>query len=140
MLLLQKNQKKLSAKKLLPLILPFLFLAGIWLGVFASQKTDREFDSYTRSLFVSQLSGSTLSLHYTLADPAAWDLDRQEVSLGSAVAEDPAALRSFLENSRSLLESFPYESLSRENQLTYDILHLFFDTELSADNEYILAE
>lgn len=140
MLLLQKNQKKLSAKKLLPLILPFLFLAGIWLGVFASQKTDREFDSYTRSLFVSQLSGSTLSLHYTLADPAAWDLDRQEVSLGSAMAEDPAALRSFLENSRSLLESFPYESLSRENQLTYDILHLFFDTELSAENEYILAE
>ena len=140
MLLLQKNQKKLSAKKLLPLILPFLFLAGIWLGVFASQKTDREFDSYTRSLFVSQLYGSTLSLHYTLADPAAWDLDRQEVSLGSAVAEDPAALRSFLENSRSLLESFPYESLSRENQLTYDILHLFFDTELSAENEYILAE
>lgn len=140
MLLLQKNQKKLSAKKLLPLILPFLFLAGIWLGVFASQKTDREFDSYTRSLFVSQLSGSTLSLHYTLADPAAWDLDLQEVSLGSAVAEDPAALRSFLENSRSLLESFPYESLSRENQLTYDILHLFFDTELSAANEYILAE
>ena len=140
MLLLQKNQKKLSAKKLLPLILPFLFLAGIWLGVFASQKTDREFDYYTRSLFVSQLSGSTLSLHYTLADPAAWDLDRQEVSLGSAVAEDPAALRSFLENSRSLLESFPYESLSRENQLTYDILHLFFDTELSAENEYILAE
>ncbi len=140
MLLLQKNQKKLSAKKLLPLILPFLFLAGIWLGVFASQKTDREFDSYTRSLFVSQLSGSTLSLHYTLADPAAWDLDRQEVSLGSAVAEDPAALRSFLENSRSLLESFPYESLSRENQLTYDILHLFFDTELSAENKYILAE
>lgn len=140
MLLLQKNQKKLSAKKLLPLILPFLFLAGIWLGVFASQKTDREFDSYTRSLFVSQLSGSTLSLHYTLADPAAWDLDRQEVSLGSAVAEDPAALRSFLENSRSLLESFPYESLSRKNQLTYDILHLFFDTELSAENEYILAE
>ena len=140
MLLLQKNPKKLSAKKLLPLILPFLFLAGIWLGVFASQKTDREFDSYTRSLFVSQLSGSTLSLHYTLADPAAWDLDRQEVSLGSAVAEDPAALRSFLENSRSLLESFPYESLSRENQLTYDILHLFFDTELSAENEYILAE
>ena len=140
MLLLQKNQKKLSAKKLLPLILPFLFLAGIWLGVFASQKTDREFDSYTRSLFVSQLSGSTLGLHYTLADPAAWDLDRQEVSLGSAVAEDPAALRSFLENSRSLLESFPYESLSRENQLTYDILHLFFDTELSAENEYILAE
>lgn len=140
MLLLQKNQKKLSAKKLLPLILPFLFLAGIWLGVFASQKTDREFDSYTRSLFVSQLSGSTLSLHYTLADPAAWDLDRQEVSLGSAVAEDPSALRSFLENSRSLLESFPYESLSRENQLTYDILHLFFDTELSAENEYILAE
>lgn len=140
MLLLQKNQKKLSAKKLLPLILPFLFLAGIWLGVFASQKTDREFDSYTRSLFVSQLSGSTLSLHYTLADPAAWDLDLQEVSLGSAVAEDPAALRSFLENSRSLLESFPYESLSRENQLTYDILHLFFDTELSAENEYILAE
>src|SRR5699024_4731255 len=97
-------------------------------------------DSYTRSLFVSQLSGSTLSLHYTLADPAAWDLDLQEVSLGSAVAEDPAALRSFLENSRSLLESFPYESLSRENQLTYDILHLFFDTELSAENEYILAE
>ena len=56
------------------------------------------------------------------------------------MAEDPAALRSFLENSRSLLESFPYESLSRENQLTYDILHLFFDTELSAENEYILAE
>ena len=84
MLLLQKNQKKLSAKKLLPLILPFLFLAGIWLGVFASQKTDREFDSYTRSLFVSQLSGSTLSLHYTLADPAAWDLDRQEVSRRSS--------------------------------------------------------
>ena len=140
MLLLQKKQKQLSAKKLLPLIPPFIFLAGIWFGVFASQKTDREFDSYTRSLFVSQLSGSTLSLHYTLADPAAWDLDRQEVSLGSAVAEDPAALRSFLENSRSLLESFPYESLSRENQLTYDILHLFFDTELSAENEYILAE
>lgn len=140
MLLLPKNQKKIPARRLLPLILPLLFLAGIWLGVFVSRRSDREFDSYTRSLFVSQLSGSTLSLHYTLADPAAWDLDDKKATLGSAVAEDSAALYSYLENSRTLLESFPYENLSRENQLTYDILHLFFDTELSADNKYILTE
>ncbi|MGI6010663.1 MAG: DUF885 domain-containing protein [Ruminococcus sp.] len=131
---------KKSKKQILLLSLPFLFLAGIWLGVLAAGNTDREFENYTDSLFAGQLSGNTLNLHYTLADPAAYGLQQETATLGAAISQDPDAYFTSLENADSILESFPYHSLSQENKITYDILKLYYDTELSEENQYLLSE
>lgn len=131
---------KKPKKKSLLLALPFVFLVGIWLGALAGSNTDRKFEDYTDSLFAGQLSGNTLSLHYTLADPKAYGLEQKTASLGSAAAEDPDAYFTSLENASSILRSFPYKSLSRENRITYDILELYYDTELSQENQYLLSE
>ncbi|MGI6008363.1 MAG: DUF885 domain-containing protein [Ruminococcus sp.] len=131
---------KKSKKHKILLALPFIFLLGIWIGVLAGKSADREFEKYTESLFAESLSGNTLSLHYTLADPSGYGLEQETATLGTAVPENPSASFAALENESRRLKNFSYESLSEKNRLTYDILELYYETELSGENQYLLAE
>lgn len=116
-----------------------IFITGILLGALTGSTADRRFEDYTEQFAREQLSQNTLNLHYTLADPSASGIRDYQVSLGE-VTTNPDAFFVTLENEREKLLSFRYESLSDDNQLTYDILKLYFDTELSDDNQYYLME
>ena len=82
--------------QLLPQSLPFS----------APGKTaDSKFRTYTRELFRQELSGNTLSLHYTLKNPSAYGIQEKDVSLGSYNI-DPEAACAAAENALSRLHTF----------------------------------
>ena len=79
------------------------------------------FRNYTLQLFRNDVSASTLNLHYTLKNPKAYGITNAPITFG-AFQTTPALSLVFYENCEASLDKFSYKTLSRENQLTYDIL------------------
>ena len=123
------------------LILCAAFVLGIGLGSLTSHffSEDAKFQAFTEKLFQAEASGSTLNLHYTLAHPEDYGISSQEITLGE-ISVDPTASYAQMESYEGKLNSFSYEELSQDNQLTLDLLLLFFHTERSLGDLYLLQE
>ena len=106
-------------------IIASLFLAAIFLsvGVFRHfhQDEDQRFENYTRSLFCQEVSGSTITLHYTLKEPSAYGIKDTPITYG-ACSTDTSAICASVENALALLQSYDRKELSSKNKLTYDVL------------------
>lgn len=89
------------------------------------------FDSFLEELFRSEVQSNTINLHFTLSHPENYGITETPITLG--VISDDATDKSLasLENTLSALESFDYDGLSTSQQLTYDILSDYLQTELS---------
>lgn len=103
-----------------------------------SQSADTAFQHFTDTLFRQELSANTLNLHYTLKDPGNYQINQPEISLVGYETDSVNAAAS-IENCLAALNQFPYDQLSEENQLTYDILKSYLETSLSGA-PYILYE
>ena len=129
-------------KKILTLCL--VFFLGIGMGYVSEHglSENSRFESFTENLFRAEVSGNTLTLHYALADPASQGIKKPAVSLGTvssdaASAEETARL---CQNYEKQLKNFHYSRLSKDNQLTLDMLLLYFHTRASLGKNYILDE
>ncbi len=124
-------------KKIIPILILSLLLSGCQIP---SSKTsaDESFRDFTYELFCEDVASSTLSLSYTLENPEAYGIDMTNVTFGSFDTDESLA-RASLENCRYRLEQYPYNALSTENQITYDILSHYVETSL-AGMDYILYE
>ncbi|HIR26823.1 MAG TPA: DUF885 domain-containing protein [Candidatus Choladousia intestinigallinarum] len=127
-------------RRLILLILAVLLggAAFLWLGIFQSE--ENKFQSFAEEVFTGELSGNTLNLHYTVADPSAYGLKDYPVTLGSCSPDSHRQSLSVLENYRKSLGDFSYEKLSASSQLTYDIFRDYLDTELAAGSMYLYEE
>ena len=65
-----------------------------------------DFDSFTMEIFRQELSGNTLSLHYTLADPASFDIAQEKISLGTLPATPDSESLAALQNLQIRLKAF----------------------------------
>lgn len=129
-------------KKILALCL--VFFLGIGMGYISEHglSENSRFESFTENLFRAEVSANTLTLHYALADPANQGIKKPAVSLGTvssdaASAEETARL---CQNYEKQLKNFHYSRLSKDNQLTLDMLLLYFHTRASLGKNYILDE
>lgn len=95
------------------------------------QKTNEEFSKFTHELFVNKISANTLTLHYTLSDPAANGIEGAPVTFGPYLPESAGNSAATLENALETLSSFSRQELSEANGLTYDILNLQIQNELA---------
>lgn len=124
-------------------VLCMAFITGLLLG-FREKKSlntaNQQFEEFSDTLFVQQVSANTLNLHYTLANPEAYGITDYDHSLGSIDTSQIAQYYSTLENCRGVLNTFSYSDLSLENQLTWDLLDLHFETELSLGKQFHLQE
>ena len=129
-------------KRTLGILLTFSIL--LLLGTFfysqhhTSQTEDQRFENYTDQLFRQELSGNTLSLHYTLKNPATYNIVNSSVSLDT-YQTDTSNLSASLENSLSLLHSYDKTKLSKRNQVTYEILEKHLSYSLKS-SQYLLYE
>lgn len=111
----------------------FLCLAlcfGLALGILSvrSGSEDQKFEKWTDELFRREITGNTLTLHYTLAHPETMGIRRPEPSLGS-ISWDAGQLADTCETCEKILSRFSEDELSEENRITRDMLLLYFHTQ-----------
>lgn len=111
--------KKRSATILI-ISLCTLFLL-VFIQRFPGRNENDRFEKYTSALFKEEVSSNTISLHYTLKNPDAYDIHDAPVSLGYFPTDTDAMCASY-ENALALLHSYDKKKLSGKNRLTYDVL------------------
>ncbi|MGN0404347.1 MAG: DUF885 domain-containing protein [Bariatricus sp.] len=130
-----------SRKKRISLILFFILILTIPVGcsqIGFSTSEDKAFCEFTHDLFCREVSSNTISLHYTLRNPADYGISDCPVTYGSFPSDPDAALAS-IENFQASLHRFHPSSLSDENRLTYEILDSYLETS-SQMAEYLLYQ
>lgn len=85
------------------------------------------FKKFTLSLFRQEASSTTINLHYTLQKPSEYGILNAPVTYGAFTTDSVSAMAS-IENCQSILRSFPYHLLTKENQLTFDVLNDYLET------------
>lgn len=130
---------KITFRKPPTLLFPALFLSFALVAGAAKNhifSEDSQFRSFTREVFQKEVSGSMLTLHYSLADPEKKNIARPAPTLGTVSYDNTASIHQCQEYLKKLL-SFSYSDLSRENRLTSDMLLLYFHTsEASLQNGF----
>lgn len=111
--------------------------AVLWLN---ETNSPSAFDAYMDTLFKEDIVENTINLHYTLAYPENYGITDYEVSLGSFTAEDFKENYDQLEQIKARLLKFNKKNLSREQQLTYDIVLDYVETELSVADLSLYTE
>lgn len=81
------------------------------------------FNDFLTELFINDVSTDTLTLHYKLKDPSAYNITLEEVSFGDFNLDNLDEELADLNETLDSLEAFDYDSLSVSQQLTYDILY-----------------
>ena len=119
---MQKFLKKFRQKPLfllLPSAAVFLILSVLFLHF--HQDADQAFSKYTSDLFRQEISGNTITLHYTLKNPENYGINNTPISYGQYTT-DPGLVRSSVDAERTRLQSHNRNALSKDNRLTYDVL------------------
>lgn len=138
--LILKHRKKIFL--ILPcclLVILISFLSGnaFWSSLHA-ESSDRQFRTFTRSLFQTEVSANTISLHYTLRSPSDYDIADIPATYGS-LSSDPVAAKASVRNVLSSLQEFDPDTLSSENALTFKILDTYLKN-ASTGTDYLLYQ
>lgn len=99
-----------------------------------TQKAAGEFQSFTQTMFQKEITASTLTLHYTLENPADYGITDYPVTFGnteeiSLVLSASPSAQQYLQ----MLSEISYSDLSLQNQITYDVLLLALENEKKAE-------
>ncbi|WP_253293044.1 DUF885 domain-containing protein [Blautia sp. MSJ-36] len=135
---------KIRGKKsplFITLLLVLTLFAGLTAGYFSAHgiTENGKFEAFSRKVFQNEVSGSTLTLHYTLTHPEKQGIPRKKASLGT-VPTDMKNTYQICSQYEEKLKSFRYSRLSTENQLTLDSMLLYYHTEKSLGDNYLLQE
>ena len=136
----------LKHRKKLLLILPcclLVLLVSLWSGnsfynSLHSESSDQQFRTFTKSLFQTEVSANTISLHYTLRTPSDYGIGDIPVTYGN-LSSDPVAAKTSVKNVLSSLQEFDPDTLSSENALTFQILNTYLEN-ASTGTDYLLYQ
>lgn len=119
----------------------FTFIIGIAAGYFSAHgiTENGKFEAFTQEVFRNEVSGSSLTLHYSLAHPEKQGIRRKTASLGT-VPTDMQNTYKVCQQYEDKLKAFRYSHLSTENQMTLDSMLLYYHTEKSLGDNYLLQE
>ncbi len=101
-------------------------------SVFSScgNKEEVTFAEYTENLFREEIAANTINLHYTVEDPAAVGIEEYEISLGDFSKEAREESLDYLLETKEELEAYEDADLTLEEQLSYDLLMDYLDTQI----------
>ena len=138
--LILKHRKKIFlilSCCLLVILISFLSGNAFWSSLHA-ESSDRQFRTFTRSLFQTEVSANTISLHYTLRSPSDYGIADIPATYGS-LSSDPVAAKASVRNVLSSLQEFDPDTLSSENALTFKILDTYLKN-ASTGTDYLLYQ
>lgn len=138
--LILKHRKKIFL--ILPcclLVILISFLSGnaFWSSLHA-ESSDQQFRTFTRSLFQTEVSANTISLHYTLRSPSDYGIADIPATYGN-LSSDPIAAKASVRNVLSSLQEFDPDTLSSENALTFKILDTYLKNAFTG-TDYLLYQ
>ena len=137
-----------------------IFLLGTvfgWANTHLLSENSR-FERFTEELFQKEVSGNMLNLHYSLAYPEKKDIQRPKASLGTiplpssgssdtapdsvsgTSSESASEAENFASETLKKLQIFKTSGLSESNQLTLDMLLLYYKTQEDFQDLAILEE
>ncbi|WP_099467476.1 DUF885 domain-containing protein [Konateibacter massiliensis] len=94
------------------------------------ESTQASFQEFTTRLFQTEVTENTLSLHYTLQNPENYAIEEYPITFGDfseqSLLENEASLEEYIKE----LQTFPYNELSKNQQLTYDLLYDYYSSTL----------
>ena len=122
---------------LLVILISFLSGNAFWSSLHA-ESSDRQFRTFTRRLFQTEVSANTISLHYTLRSPSDYGIADIPATYGS-LSSDPVAAKASVRNVLSSLQEFDPGTLSSENALTFKILDTYLEN-ASTGTDYLLYQ
>lgn len=119
----------------------FTFIIGIAAGYFSAHgiTENGKFEAFTQKVFRNEVSGSSLALHYSLAHPEKQGIRRKAASLGT-IPTDMQNTYKVCQQYEDKLKAFRYSHLSTENHMTLDSMLLYYHTEKSLGDNYLLQE
>jgi uncharacterized protein (DUF885 family) len=126
------------------LVLGALLLCGGFLylfapRLFASSQSHAKFEQFLNEFFRTEISESTLSMHYTVKNPKFYGITNYTVSFGDASSGGRSQELSYLKDAKKSLKVFSYQALSKNDQLTYDLLLDTLDSAIAL-SDYELYE
>ena len=121
-------------------LLAFLLVFALSLTIFTGCGEKQTFEEFLHSLFIDEVTGNTINLHYTLENPESFGIQNYPISLGGYNPDATEDYVKGLEKLKFQLLSFPYTSLSLEEQLTYDILSDYLDTQVKLSSFSLYEE
>lgn len=122
---------------LLPVFL-ILYFSASWLSSHVFSENAR-FEKFTETLFEKEVSGNALNLHYSLAYPEKQGISRPRATLGT-ISTDNQKTTAACQKYEEKLKTFCTQKLSASNRLTLDLLLLYYHTEASLGDNYLLEE
>ena len=117
------------------------FICSCFGGCSIFSKSSASFDEYLANLFVEEVSQNTLTLHYTLTDPASRGiLPGENVSLGDLSKSGRKEQLQSCQRKYDILESYHYSTLSTPQRFSFDILHGYLDNQLALGSYSLFGE
>lgn len=146
----------------LPIILSLLLIISLMTGCFGSEQTpgissaprsasqaettdaslqyreralnaQKDFDRMMDELFLSEVDNSLITLHYTLADPAAYGITDYDKTLGTYNLEDTKEAIMEAKSIKVQLDALDKRLLREDQLLTYTILSSYLNTMISSE-------
>lgn len=121
------------------LLIPVLLILTSCSHISIPTNANTAFKNFTLNLFKQEVSSNTINLHYSLQEPVKYGITDSPITLGSFDFNEASTLAS-IENLEEALHKFPYNTLSEENQLTYDILAHYFAKQKESISYYLYEE
>ncbi len=92
---------------------------------------DRRFEQFASRLFREEMAASTLNMHYTIADPAAFGITDYEPVLPLYTSGQSEAGREHCTKLLEQLSCIAYDKLTSENACTYTLLKRSLENDLA---------
>lgn len=87
------------------------------------------FDTYLDTLFKESVTSDTITLHYTLKNPDKYNIKNIKPTLGTFTEDELKNHDKDVKAELKKLESFDYDSLTKKQKTTYDIIKNYLSVE-----------
>ena len=129
-----KKHSSLSIKQLGFAACFLLLFSCMTLFLFAYKRDEKRFANITSELFVNEMKANTLSMHYNLADPAAFGIYDYTPTLGGYDPEASKHGRAALENTLAALYEIHADKLSEPDAYLWKLMTRSLENSLEMSN------
>jgi len=117
-----KKRISISPRQLLLYVIIFIVFTVLILALFLYRKDEKQFTRLTHDLFVEEMTGNTLNMHYTLANPKAFGIHDYQPVLPAYNPNGRTASDKAINTTLAELSDIRPGKLSKSDAYTYELL------------------